>query len=290
MQKLIKMKFVYDETNFDIVEFYKKIKKQNDIGTIVNRINDILTYQNWCDKSLSVGTNYFQLYEQLKYYKLEELVDEVNHQTIFNSFKEVYEWFLDDENYLEYVTKLLNVFIGYDHYEEVTKYKEWMDRPKSDKRKRQKKKSEKPEEEIKVQKENEEELLTKKLSFLKSDLSEKIELANIDKQQCYSIIDEIFFIKNTLKNLNNGDEVIKYLKTLNKQDKVALYKHLYLHVNTEIVNIVRQDFKNHKKNIKNNNNSEFSESEILDIYVKDFGKKCIRCDETKFCHYYEKSK
>jgi len=284
------MKFVYDETNFDIVDFYKKLKKQNDIKTIVNRLNDILTYQNWCDKSLSVGTNYFQSYDQLKYYKLEELVDEVNHQTIFNSFKEVYDWFLDDENYLEYVTKLLNVFLGYDNYEEVTKYKEWMNQPKSEKRKRQKKKPEKSEEDVKVQKENEEDILNKRLSSLKLELSEKIELAWIDKKEYYSIIDEICLIKNTLTNLNNTDEVTRYLKTLNQQDKIALFKHIYLHVNTEIVNILRQDFKNHKKNTTINTNSDISENEILDIYVKDFAKKCIRCDETKFCHYYEKSK
>lgn len=282
------MKFVYDETNFDIVDFYKKLKKQTDIKTIVNRLNDILTYQNWYDKSLSVGTNYFQSYDQLKYYKLEELVDEVNHQTIFNSFKEVYDWFLDDENYLEYVTKLLNVFLGYDNYEEVTKYKEWMNQPKSEKRKRQKKKLEKSEEDTKVQ--NEEDILNKRLSTLKLELSEKIELSGIDKKEYYLIIDEICSIKNTLTNLNNTDEVIKYLKTLNQQDKVALFKHIYLHVNTEIVNILRQDFKNHKKNTTIQTQSDMSESEILDIYVKDFSKKCIRCDETKFCHYYEKSK
>jgi len=106
--------FVFDENNFKIDDFIQNNLKNIEFDILYSRINDIITFQNWTDRSLSFGTDYFNDFENLKYYKLDDTCEEITYDTIFNAFKEIYDWFLDDENYLKSVNKLINVILGND--------------------------------------------------------------------------------------------------------------------------------------------------------------------------------
>lgn len=113
--------YKYDEERFNQQEFYNLLKTIN-LSNLQSRLNDIITYQNWYDKSLSYGTSYFDNPDR-KYYKIEDTETNVNHDVLIERFFEIYEWFLDDEDYETLVQKLINVVLGYDVYDPVENFK-----------------------------------------------------------------------------------------------------------------------------------------------------------------------
>ena len=293
--------FIYNENEFDINSFLGDIKKV-DICILENRINDILTYQNWHDKAMSRGTNYYTNYAELKYYKLRD-IEEVCYESIFNHFKEIYEWFLDDENYEILVNKLINVFLGYDLYHEVEDYKDYIFKnsginiPKSviekPLKKVIKKRELKKEEVSPIKKSPKKELSpiihthpielkldNDNITNLKSKLLEMIDKNS--EIECINIIHDIFKLKN--QNQHKLKPIIdQYIK---KDDDINyIKKHLINDIKLEITKYLKYFYKNNSSD-----NEIISDENLITKYIENISKKCTKCDQLKFKYNFDTDK
>lgn len=306
--------FIYDENDFNIDLFLEDIKKV-DLSILEHRINDILTYQNWHDKSMTKGTNYFTNYIELKYYRLKD-IEEVSYDSIFSHFKEMYEWFLDDEEYENLVNKLINVFLGYDSYHEVENYKDYI--YKNSEINIPKCIIQKPTKKIVRKKELKKEVSPKKVSP-KSEISlskcevllsnkepspitnskniqinpedqKIINLKNmllemIDKNseiECIHIIQNIFKLKN--KNQHELKPIVdKYIK---KHDDIKFIKnHLINDIKIEITKYLKFFYKNNTSHAEN-----ISDENLIITYMENISKKCTKCNQLKLKYNFDTDK
>lgn len=278
--------YVYDENKFNIFDFLTTLKKI-ELSILNDRINDIISYQNWHDKALSKGTNYYTNYEELKYYKLQDHED-ITYESIFNRFIEIYEWFLDDEDYENLVSKLLNVILGYDTYKEVVNYKEYLDKKilitvnnqklvkKEDKKLYINKPISKKEiKKIEISPTN----VNHTVEDLKNDLLKSIDQCDFDKSN--DILKKIFYIKSD-QNINVNNEF-----TIKSQDDNNFLKNqLISDIKVEITKILKSSYKNNSKNIINNNPVNLCKNDFFTKYIENLSKKCIKCNQLKLkCNF-----
>jgi hypothetical protein len=314
--------FKYDEDEFNMDVFLENMKKI-EINILNERINDILTYQNWHDKALSRGTNYYTNYDELKYYKLEDY-EEISYDSIFSHFKEIYEWFLDDEEYEKLVPKLLNVFLGNDTYEQVVNFKKIKYGKKNIHSTTKKvenqsiKKKVDAIQEQKVKEDSNQKTIPKtqtrpnlssknitknsividdtNINNLEIDNLKSLLLKNIDENKNYEsieILKKIFEIKNNKKINNNEDNikldiknyVDKYIK--NENDYNYIKTNLFLDIKNELIKYLKSSFKNN--NIDNDNNYKSNE-DIIKTYIENLSKNCSKCNLLKFKYNFDTDK
>jgi len=289
--------YKYDETSFNLDIFLDDVKKKYSVEILHERLNDIITYQNWYDKSMSLGTNYFTNYEILKYYQLEDY-EKINYETVFNEFRNMYDWFSDDENYNILVNKLLNVFLGYDQYEEVVNYKNWKKNIDSKKiyieenneaaqseKKICKKTSKKNNVECsKITEIKNIQILKENLLFCIENKNSTIEDAIVilkkiyENKNNYDDIEQINIIKNTIEKFKYDDKDLQYIKiNILKDIQQEIPKYLkYQYTST---------MKTNTENSKMNDLSSFTHE-----YVMILNKKCIKCSQEKLKHNFNINK
>lgn len=286
--------YKYDETSFNLDIFLDDVKKKYSVDILHERLNDIITYQNWYDKSMSLGTNYFTNYEILKYYQLQDY-EKITYETVFEEFRNMYDWFTDDENYNILVNKLLNVFLGYDQYEEVVNFKNWKkninskkcnmvenSEPISTEKKITKKVAKKNiVESPKIVKVNDiQSLKDNLLSCIDNNNSTIDEAINIlrkiyDAKKVEDNTDQINIIKKTIEKYLYDDRDLQYIKI-----------NLLKDIQQEIIKYLKYQYMASIKNTTTENNKTYELESFTNDYVINLNKKCIKCSQNKLKHNF----
>lgn len=269
--------YKFNEETFNKNDFSNLIKNM-ELNKLHVIINDIITYQNWYDKSLTHGTCYFEDFTKLKFYKIEDIENDINHNTIINIFFEIYEWFLDDEDYQVLVEKLLNVILGYDKYIEIENYKKWIH--EKDELKKNIKKNINKDKDVKKYNFKNKELLDNIIK-IKNDLY----LCDIDNNNFENILSSLIDNYNLYKKLSKNNKKVDnfkldydklniFLDNSNKIDKKILYNKLIKNLSCYYLNKI----KNPSKKI-----------DILDPIIF-LDKQCLKCKNKKSINDFNEHK
>jgi len=103
-------------TKDEITSKFVEIEK----NTLIERLNEIINYQNWYEKSLRFGNDVFKKYSELRFFQVESSYG-TNIEDFIEAFNDVYDYY-KDINDVNQLSKLYFVVTGCDHYSEYLDY------------------------------------------------------------------------------------------------------------------------------------------------------------------------